>query len=83
MPRHVAVNETGTKAWKIGLRSPMLSSVDCKGIGANLVGCVAICGNPVCAHHDRIDLALRHQRCSRRVHDERGGQAIMHQLVRG
>ena len=59
----------------------MLSSVDCKGICANLVGCVAVRRNPVCAHNNCVYLALRHQRCSCRVHNERGWQAVMDQLI--
>lgn len=62
--------------------SPMLGCIDCQGVCANLVGCVPICCNPVSPYNHCINLALRHQRCSCRVHYERGSQPIMHQLIR-
>ena len=72
-----------TKAHNSGACSPMLRSVDCKGVRANLVGCVTICGNPVSAHHNRIHLALCHECRRSRIHNEGGGQAVVDQLVRG
>lgn len=59
----------------------MLGSIHCKGVGANLVGCVPIGCNPVGSHNYCIHLALCHQGCSCRVHYEGGRQPIMDQLI--
>ena len=60
----------------------MLGSIDCQAVGANLVGCVAVGCDAVCPDHHRIHPPLRHQRSRRRVHNERGRQPVMDQLVR-
>ena len=52
-------------------------------IGANLVRGVAIGGDAVGAHDRRLDSALRHHDASHVVADERGRNAVFHQLPGG
>ena len=59
----------------------MMLRCDSEGVGANLVGSVAIRGNAVSPDNDGIDFATRHQCRSRAVRYERGRQTILHQLV--
>ena len=61
----------------------MLGSIDGQGVGAYLVGCVAVGCDAVRPDHHCIHPPLRHQRGRRGVHDERGRQPVMYQLVRG
>ena len=59
----------------------MMGSADCKGVCAYLVGSVTIGCDAVRPDYHRIHPPLCHQRCSRRVHNERGRQPVMDQLI--
>src|SRR5581483_9623102 len=53
------------------------------GVGADLVGNVAIGGNAVGADYDRADFSLLHDRSRHVVGDDGGGNAILHQFPGG
>lgn len=59
-------------------RAPVVSGVDCEREGPDLVSCVAIGSDAVCTNHDRIHLALRHERGRRRVGYQRCRQPVVH-----
>ena len=65
------------------LGSPGALRVDRQAERADLVGGVAVRRDPVRARNYHIHPPCRHQRGCRGVHDERCGEAVVHELVRG
>ena len=55
----------------------MMICQNCKGIGADLIGKIAICGDPIRTDEDAINFSLAHEQGCHAVANEGIGDAVL------
>ncbi len=82
----VAIGKRGIDRGKGGgdvKRDPVGARQDGQGVGPDLVGRVAVGGDPVGADDDQIDLSLLHEKSRHVVRDQRAGDLFLHHFPGG